>query len=101
MGGGGGVGRSLKGGGRGGRGVLVTLPNLNMTTESANHGDGLAFGFGLAQSGTTTLPKCFGILLFCFSTYYDTFTVGLVVSANILFVGFGFSVIPSLTEDMC
>lgn len=86
---------------KGGGGGLVTLPNLNMTTESANHGDGLAFGFGLAQSGTTTLPKCFGILLFCFSTYYDTFTVGLVVSANILFVGFGLSVIPSLYEDMC
>lgn len=86
--------------GRGGGGGLVTLPNLNMTTELANHGDGLAFGFGLAQSGTTTLPKCFGILLFCFSTYY-TFTVGLVMSANILFVGFGFSVIPSLTEDTC
>lgn len=72
-----------------------------MTTESADRGDGLAFGFGLAQSETTTLPKCFGILLFCFLTYYYTFTAGLVASANILFVGFGFSVILSLTEDMC
>lgn len=71
------------------------MPNLNMTTESADHGDGLAFGFGLAQSGTTTIRKCFGILLFYFSTYYNTFTAGLVTSANILFVGFGFSVILS------
>lgn len=34
-------------------GALVTLPNLMMTTETADHWDGLAFGFGLAQSGIT------------------------------------------------
>lgn len=56
------------------------------------------FGFGLAQSGTTTIRKCFWVLLFYFSTYYDTFTAGLVASANILFVGFGFSVILSLPK---
>lgn len=60
-----------------------------MTTESADHGSGLAFGFGLAQSGTTTIRTYFAVLLFYFSTYYNTFTAGLVASVNILFVGFG------------
>lgn len=66
-----------------GGGGLVTLPNLNMTTKSADHGDGLAFGFGLAQNRTTTIHKCIAVLLFYFSTYYDTFTAGFVASANI------------------
>ena len=69
-----------------------------MNTESADHGDGHAFGFGLAQSGNTTIHNCFWVLLFYFSTHYYTFTAGLVASANLLFVGFGFSVILSLPK---
>lgn len=66
-------------------GALVTLPNLMMTTETADHWDGLAFGFGLAQSGITRIHKRFWVLLFYFSTYY-TSTAGFVASANIFFV---------------
>lgn len=47
--------------------------------------DGLAFGFGLAQSGITHIHKRFWVLLFYFSTYY-TSTAGFVASANIFFV---------------
>lgn len=66
-------------------GVLVTLPNVMMTTETADHWDGLAFGFGLAQSGITRIHKRFWVLLFYFSTYY-TSSAGFVASANISFM---------------
>lgn len=81
-------------GGEGGRG-LVTLPNLNMTTETANLWDGLAFGFSLVQSGITSIDKPFWVLLFYFSTYY-TSTAGFVASANIFFV-----VLRVLCDSIC
>lgn len=79
-------------------GALVTLPNLMMTTETADHWDGLAFGFGLAQSGITRIHKRFWVLLFYFSTYYTP--LQLVLSHLLIFSlwSFGFSVILSVPK---